>query len=196
MRYIAFILILICTAIRSFAQDKPGSKDHPIISRYPGSEIRHYYFREYDEIKFVKTNPQGTPGEWLELAGKHTAIVYAGPTGRSPLEVMKNYREALERAGAEIVYACKGNGCDGGKAYYDFKFFNIVYTQTGRHADDDHYLYGGSASQDQQYLVAKLPGEETTTYIEIGVTGAWFGVDSWTTMEVLEEKMQRRDLSR
>lgn len=188
MKLLPFFLLLLLTTFQVQAQDLAGSADHPIISRYPGAEIRHYFVREYDEVRFVKTNQQGLPGEWLELAGKHTGIVYAGPLGRTPLEVMKNYREALEAAGAEIIYGCKGAGCDNGKPYYDFKFFSQTYTQSGRHATDDHYLYAGSGSQDQQYLVAKLPGSEVTTYLEIAVTGAWFGSDSWTTMEILEEK--------
>jgi len=69
-----------------------GSKDHPLISRYPGSVISKYLTKEFDEFtlplgpvvdegKFTKSQP---------LEGKITRIVYLAPAGRSVVEVFRN----------------------------------------------------------------------------------------------------------
>jgi flagellar motor protein MotB len=95
-------------------QDVEGSKDHPSISRYPGSIIKSYLAREFDEFtlplgkaserKFAKSQP---------LEGKITRIVYAAPQGRSVLEVFRNYQGALKKAGFETLFACGPQDCVG-----------------------------------------------------------------------------------
>jgi hypothetical protein len=78
-------------------QDAEGSKDHPLISRYPGSVIARYLTKEFGELtlplgevvdeKFSKSQP---------LEGKITRIVYVVPQGRTVLEVFRNYQGALK----------------------------------------------------------------------------------------------------
>jgi flagellar motor protein MotB len=93
-------------------QDLEGSQDHPLISRYPGSVIKNYLAKEFDEFtlplgkvidqKFAKSQP---------LEGKLTRIVYAVPQGRSVLEVFRNYQSALKKAGFETLFTCGPQDC-------------------------------------------------------------------------------------
>ena len=95
-------------------QDAEGSKDHPLISRYPGSYIEDYFQKEFDEFtlplgkladeKFTKSQ---------RLEGKVTRIVYVAPEGRSVLEVFRNYQGALKKAGIETLFACGPQECSG-----------------------------------------------------------------------------------
>jgi len=105
-------------AITAVAQegDIPGSQDHPIISRYPGSVITGYHVSTYDEF----TLPLGkSDGESLaksqHLEGKVTWITYDAPAGRTVLEIYRNYEAALNKAGFQILFSCVDNeGCGSG----------------------------------------------------------------------------------
>jgi OOP family OmpA-OmpF porin len=52
MQSIVIAVLALSSATLAFAQqqDVEGSKDHPLISRYPGSVITEYSAREFDEI--------------------------------------------------------------------------------------------------------------------------------------------------
>jgi OOP family OmpA-OmpF porin len=93
-------------------EDVEGSKDHPLISRYPGSVITHYLTKDFDELtlplskvidqKFAKSQ---------HLEGKITRIIYVAPEGRSVLEVFRNYQGALKKAGFETLFTCGPQDC-------------------------------------------------------------------------------------
>jgi hypothetical protein len=91
-----------------------GSKDHPLISRYPGSVITHYLTKEFDEFTVPLgklTDEKFTKSQHLE--GKVTRIVYVAPEGRSVLEVFRNYQGALKKAGFETLFNCGPQDCYG-----------------------------------------------------------------------------------
>jgi outer membrane protein OmpA-like peptidoglycan-associated protein len=98
------------------SKDVAGSKDHPLISRYPGSVITDYSAREFEEY----TLPLGKleQDRWAKsqhLEGKLTRIHYEIPQQRSPLEVSRNYAQALDRAGFQTLFSCaSGEQCGGG----------------------------------------------------------------------------------
>lgn len=102
---------------RARAQDVIGSKDHPLVSRYPNSVITKYGTRDYDEYLLPLS---GVPRQGLQLAktknleGKLTTIRYAVPpipTPRSTLEVYRNYESALMKAGFESLFSCVNPQC-------------------------------------------------------------------------------------
>jgi flagellar motor protein MotB len=105
-------LFLALSAAPAAAQPKDveGSKDSPLVSRYPGSIIIDYKTKEFDEFNLPvsKITPQGGP-KTLHLEGKVTHIRYTFPHGRSTLEIYRNYETALKRAGFETVFACSGD---------------------------------------------------------------------------------------
>ena len=95
---------------------------------------------------------RGATEETLE--GRYLRRLYAAPEGRSPLEVIRNYRDALTAAGYAILFECSGADCGRNEAMGQ----RIVWTQDrrldtlgdlSRYAftglDDDHYLAARSA---------------------------------------------------
>lgn len=119
LRIVLILLGLLFLVGRAVAQqeDVEGSKDHPLITRYPGSVIEQFAQREYDEI----TLPLGLAkadgfAKSQHLEGKWTRIVYDAPKGRSMLEVYRNYEGALQRAGFQTLFSCAGQGCGDGNA--------------------------------------------------------------------------------
>src|SRR2546421_1185143 len=106
MRQTAFYALLITLASLSLASwgtefptaDKPGSADHPLVSRYEGAKIVAYQVQSYDETWLAAgpgDNSKKPPFmKVLNLEGKITHIAYDFPANRSALEVMRNYEMA------------------------------------------------------------------------------------------------------
>lgn len=106
-------LALALAAVPAVAQPKDveGSKDSPLASRYPGSNIDNYKAHEFDEFNLpIGAVTQGAP-KTQRLEGKITRIEYVNPKGRSSLEIYRNYESALKRAGFEQLFACSGDAC-------------------------------------------------------------------------------------
>jgi len=118
VRIVVVVSLMLSGVSLGLAQDHDieGSKDHPLISRYPGSVITEYVVREFDEY----TLPLGKleSDKWAKsqhLEGKLTRIHYEIPEQRSPLEVSRNYTQALQSAGFQTLFSCSGGEqCGGG----------------------------------------------------------------------------------
>ncbi|TFG74580.1 MAG: DUF4892 domain-containing protein [Thermodesulfobacteriales bacterium] len=150
------LLIVPCT----FAEDIAGSSDHPMVSRYDGSSITDYDFREFDEYEIllgkVKRDPDDPASKVAEsserLEGKITKISYYLPEDRSTLEVFRNYEDALKAAGFEILFTCSNNDCGG----RDFNHKVVEY----KHGFGDNY-------SEQRFLAAKLTRGEGDVYVSL-----------------------------
>ena len=117
MRLVFVALLALWGVSFAVAQsDVEGGKDHPLISRYPGSVITQYTAVAFDEY----TLPLGKleQDHWAKsqhLEGKLTNIHYESPVGRSALEVFRNFSQALQRAGFQTMFTCSGGEqCGGG----------------------------------------------------------------------------------
>ena len=163
------------------SKDVEGSKDHPLVSRYPGLVISEYSYVEYDEF----TLPLGkvVDGKLLKsqhLEGKITRIGYDSPAGRSILEIYRNYESALKKGGFEILWACVNNeGCGNGSA--------PLYTPKG----GDDWSWGAG----QRYLSAKASRPEGDVYVSLHI-GQWSNTDRGSSLllYVVEVKPMEGDL--
>lgn len=195
-KIILFLGISIFFFIDLSAQDLDGSKDHPAISRYPGSTILYYYQKDYNEIQMPTAVVNSKAGKLIEAKGKHTSILYKGPKGRSTIEVFRNYENAIKNAGGEILFSCSGKyapgGCDDYNEHFSLNFFGSVYSK--RRTTDDQYLYSEGGSDDQAFLTAKFDRGNTITYIEIGISAAFFGEGPDIQLEVVEQSKMEDNL--
>jgi OmpA-OmpF porin, OOP family len=109
------LVLLSGGSVAAHDDDVEGSKDHPLISRYPGSVIKDYSAKEFDEYTFPLGKPQDSQPKSQHLEGKLTRIHYESPEHRSALEVFRNYTQALQRAGFQTLFSCSGGDqCGGG----------------------------------------------------------------------------------
>jgi OmpA-OmpF porin, OOP family len=94
---------VLCLGSTAAAQpsDTPGSRDHPLISRYAGSYIIGFDTRDFDDltIPLGPTIPAASPtggafqyAKSQRVEGTLTRILYVAPEGRASLEVLRNYR--------------------------------------------------------------------------------------------------------
>lgn len=151
-----------------YAQDVSGSSDHPLISRYEGSEIVKYETKEFTDYSLL-TGPAKNYGgieqnrdATIILEGKVTRITYRAPAERSPLEVFRNYEAALAEAGFEQIFNCAREECGG-------RNFNHAASPK------NYYMGFGEYHAEQRYLAASLnrPGSEVyvSLYLVLNKSG-------------------------
>ena len=99
------------------APDPGQVKDHPLVSRFSGSKVSGYVQSDFDVIE-LPMGPlrSGSDGfeETRSAEGRITRIAYAGPDGKSSLEVYRNFRDALANAGFTIQFECARATCGNG----------------------------------------------------------------------------------
>lgn len=153
--------------------DVEGSKDHPLISRYPGSVITEYKQEEFDEFELPLGRLKDGKGEKSRhLEGKITLILYENPEGRSLLEIYRNYEGALRNAGFQVLFSCASvEQCGGG----DFNGFPGRLNQWWNYDDP------------VRYLAAKLSRPQGDVFVSLhlqpGQYGTWLNVIETKSME-------------
>jgi OOP family OmpA-OmpF porin len=167
----------------SRAGDIRGSRDHPMISRYAGSEIIKYTTEKFNEYNlFIKKAARyGGKGKNLDatlrVEGKITQITYKTPKERSTLEVFRNYESALREAGFKTLYSCSHDQCGG-------RNFN--------HAVAPYDLFGENY-KDQRYLAAKLQRQGGDVYVSLYIVRNTSGAGPthnliYTKLDVIETR--------
>lgn len=110
--------------------DVPGSHDSPIVSRFRGSVIVGYQSLDYGrlDLPMGKYEHDKLPTQAVE--GHVTRIAYVAPGGgKTPLEIFRNFQQALSAAGFRTRFECRGNDADGDGGCGDgFDFANAVTT--------------------------------------------------------------------
>jgi len=157
------ILILLFLIIFIFLSmsysDPPGSKDHPLISRYPGSFIIYYEQKNFNEFLILlppKDKSQYSLRDCKEkkLEGKVTKIIYKLPPKRSAYEVFKNYEIALKEAGFQILTNLRTKG--------------IRYFLESKCGFPGINGFGSENEKDHFYIVARTPAKDVYAMIYVG----------------------------
>ncbi len=156
-RFALFLMPWLLVALSAQA-DVAGSRDHPLISRYEGSQIVRYDQREYDEFQLMNGRAAGNPrsaGEVdpaLHLEGKVTRISYELPAGVATLAVLRNYQQALEKAGFREIFACSNAECGG----RDFNHSVVPYWSGFAENYEDQRYYAGKLSRPEGDVYAAV----------------------------------------
>ncbi len=162
------VFALSAVSVLGQPQDVPGSQDHPLISRYPGSIIDDYSSKAYDEYQLpLGAMQSGSTPKTQRLEGKVTRIHYTMPMGRSTLEVLRNYQDALQRAGFQAMFSCALAQCGTGS----------IEGQTG--------WCGGCSAR---HISAKLPRSEGDVYLSLHVEQDNENVPAWAEVVIVEMK--------
>jgi outer membrane protein OmpA-like peptidoglycan-associated protein len=168
------ILLILAVTAEIKTQDIEGSGDHPIISRYPGSEIKWFNVDNYREFKLPIGPVTGYRNidDWIETEGKVTRIYYALDGGdRTHSEVYKNYKDALENAGMEILadgllINSSRKGEIGSRAWQEVYFIQNPFTKEGAARE---MVSGSSSSGGSGTLIAKKERAGGTVYVAVSV---------------------------
>jgi OmpA-OmpF porin, OOP family len=159
--YFYFLVLVLAVSLASGTShaarnmsDQVGAKDHPLIGRFAGSTL----FR-FGELNFEQVEIGVGAGKRITIEGRVQNYMYYGPSDRTDLEIYRNFKEAVERGGFKVVFACE-------------KQESCKATDRSEHAKkwtrDSKSFIGGYSSvaamgpegRDPRYLVAKLERPE------------------------------------
>ena len=90
--------------------DRAGGKDHPLVSRYEGSILYDYGMNQLAPAQLIerdKTGPVLRPVE-----GRLSNRLYWGPKDTPALAIFRNYQQALQAAGFDILFSCETRECE------------------------------------------------------------------------------------
>lgn len=107
---------LLLTALLAHAEDLAGAKDHPLLSRYPDSHITEYQ-QYFNAVEFATGSQDGVP-QRHSIEGNATQILYFHDNPEkqpSPLQLIRNYQNAIKAIGGEVVYERLPAEGDGGE---------------------------------------------------------------------------------
>ena len=117
MRTACLLALLALAAPAALAQeDARGSKDHPLLTRYPDSHIVEYV-KNYNAEEFAVGTKAGQP-ERKSVEGDATVITYFHNNAEkqpSALQVIRNYQNAIKGIGGQVVYERMPKDGDGGE---------------------------------------------------------------------------------
>ncbi|MEI7898056.1 MAG: OmpA family protein [bacterium] len=111
MHKLVITIALMLTGITAgFSQDAEGCKDHPLFSRMPGYVISECTLN-YNALDFYNGK-----GEDVKLEGTLSYSWYvfnqeSGKTEPSFLQIVRNYANAVLKAGGKKIYEDNGLGC-------------------------------------------------------------------------------------
>jgi OmpA-OmpF porin, OOP family len=164
--------LLLCAALpgNGGQSDAEGGKDHPLLSRYPGSVISEYGQKEFDEYELpLSKAADGKYQKTLHLEGKVTGIYYTAPEGRSALEIFRNYDAGLKNGGFQTLFTCaKTCGDPPPRGFFPL---------------NDAF---GNYSAETRYLAAKLERASGDVYVALWVYDSSFDVKAFLAVVELK----------
>lgn len=194
------LFILIPAVHAAPLKDVAGSKDHPMVSRYADSIVIGYKLDKFDEAELVlgpATYKDGKRGfeKSQMLQGQRTRLLYVAPKDRSSLEVMKNYEDALAKAGFSTLFTCSRAQC--GKQMASAIYFSPQNPRqiTGKQLSE--YAFSMKVD-DERLLTAKLarPGGDVYVTVFAAMQENASNVDASHRVAVFVEVVEVRPIQR
>lgn len=189
----------------NWATDVAGGADHPLIQRYNNSWMIAYQKIGYDQTTFpvkLGLDSQNKFAHPITVEGQITRMVYFAPLGKTPLEVHRNYEQALKSAGFKAIVSCtpRDKGCEHMRYGFDDHYgamkeadFNA---SRARHPEksalnEQMYSLGGSnmlGSNDLYFTYGTLTKDGNTVHVMLN-SGKVYRTDFTTTyIEIAEPK--------
>lgn len=168
-----YCLLLFTAFVLNTANAQPSSHDHPLISPFKGAQRVGLQRLDFDQGAFYppNQNPGYDAKKELDMdapivkEGRVTRLLYITPAGKTPLEVFRNYEQALMQAGVSAVTNVDGRGAwwRTGKHWRD-NFQQLDFEPpfasdiSPFDRGDAHYFFGTLARQSGDVAVSVLVG--------------------------------------
>ncbi|EJN04609.1 OmpA family protein [Phyllobacterium sp. YR531] len=196
LKFLIIMMLLMKGMAGAFADaieptsDIDGSADNPLIKRYDGSFIVSYETFSYTDFtvplgalkrdpdtekRDASNNSVYAPEKTLDIEGMLTRIAYVLPPERSPLEVLRNYQDEIEKAKGELLFQCKSEECGGDATRSsaggggDMSLAMIFFREGD--LKDEAFSNGACALtpaiKDQRFFSAKIPASDGDTYVTV-----------------------------
>ena len=109
-------VLLAAPALVLAQEDIAKSKDHPLLTRYPNSHITEYE-KNYNAVEFAVGTQGGQPKR-QPVEGDATFLRYFHNSAEkqpSPLQLIRNYQNAIKAIGGQVAYERLPKEGDGGE---------------------------------------------------------------------------------
>lgn len=161
-------ILMLFIGLFGFGADLTGSKDPAGMKRYEGSEIIGYREAKFDEYLL----PLGRQVTYVPLAfqksqkleGLVSRYTYLAPVGRTPAEVMQNYKLEFIRLGLVTMYE---------KGASDQGWFGPTFSEISNQDDLGQIL---AYNESQERLLVGRSKDAQPTYYEVFVTSYKDGI--------------------
>jgi len=176
----------------SICPDAPESEDYPSISRYEGSCIVGYRIDNYTAYELalgpeIERNDKIVASKAKSIEGQLTRILYGFENDKSPLEVFRNYEQAIKKANFSQLYSCKEDQCGNQRLFAN----RVVYDMAQR-LDNKGNLSAYALSAPKQVRYSAYSGTKNgkTIYLSLVVakSGSNVGLKDKTVvlLDILE----------
>jgi outer membrane protein OmpA-like peptidoglycan-associated protein len=158
-------------SLYSPAADLPGSKDHPLLKRFGGSEIVAYEVKRFDTYELqtstfkkyeidARRRTYAKPA--LTVEGSLTRIWYESAGETSSTELMRNYQNELKASNFQILYDSAKDPA--AKSWVNFlSAFQGMEIKTNR----AYYVFRAADEKGIRVTSAKLSRPEGDVYVHL-----------------------------
>ncbi|MDN4060549.1 OmpA family protein [Massilia sp. YIM B02769] len=169
-RFLAAVTLSLCAAGASAASlltERPGGKDHPLISRYEGGILYDYGSNPLGTARLVERARSGPVLRPVE--GRISNRLYWGPKEVSALAVFRNYQQALHTAGFETLFSCETAECEKLRIQKMIEDFPREAKWVGNSAMVN--IFNNGDQRDFHYISARKQTGSGFTYVQVALAG-------------------------
>lgn len=170
---LTFILLLQFIAMPGIGQtDKAGCQDHPLITRFPQSQIKWCETQNFSSyhVAVGKVSGYRKIDKWIDLEGKLTRLYYEYEGAATMSEVYQNYRNAIQRAGFTSLAQGFKPQRNVSKEVGGSGWIATAYTKNPVPTNSGVMLFHGTSSAGGKgYIAAKLERPSGTIYVVVAV---------------------------
>ncbi|HEY0587769.1 MAG TPA: OmpA family protein [Pseudoduganella sp.] len=188
-----------------WAIDVAGGEDHPLIQRFNNSWMMAYKKIGFDQTTFAGKLGLDSHNEFISpitVEGQITRMVYFAPLGKTPLEVHRNYEQALKAAGFKAIISCtpRDKGCEHMRYGFDDHYSSMkeanFRANRDRHPEksalnNQMFSLGGTnmlGTDDLYFTYGTLTKDGNTVHVMLN-SGKVYRTDFTTTyIEIAEPK--------
>ncbi len=172
------------------AQDAPGAKEPPFVTRYQGSRLVAFEDDAFASVP-VPTSYERKGGKWMQVQtveGARERFVFLAPAGKTALEVQRNYESALVAAGGRKVISCSASehcAHDAGNLQGDYT--DWLASAPGPRSKLPMAFSAMNAAGDEYHALFRIDKGGATTWVTVlTVEGAKEGTG--TVLDFIEPK--------
>ncbi|MDP1697296.1 MAG: OmpA family protein [Xanthomonadaceae bacterium] len=112
-KHVIRALLMIAAILLTAPAHSGSDADHPLLSRYPGAQLRDYQQVDYETIEVPMRRDASVANAGFVLVSKIGDVTrhYYELRNVSTLKLYENYHDAVRRSGLTITYTCKLDEC-------------------------------------------------------------------------------------
>ncbi len=204
-------VLLAAAAAPALAADDTGAADPPGLKRFEGSEIFFQSRADFDQLKVALekvewdvSNAVVKPFRSTTVEGRRTTTYYRLPERVTTLEAFRGYRQELEEAGFEIVFAARGEALE--TPSYNNQIAREVYRMVGNYGTPEEKAQWPFQHTDERqaaYVAGRKVGADgaetwAATYIVPNTHANWLKIPEGVVLarvDLLEVKARQQRMT-